>query len=338
MSRKNWKGDVMNIKKRYEQLALIIKPLEEFDDYFSQYDEDEAKQALINFFAKFKNIEPDKYLDMENRLYDYYSFYINVLLVRNKIKNGQFAKACNELLSLYHYEFMLQKRIYSALIELYNTYLGGNVKLSKEDVMPSKKYKECQNIISLRTNCIQLLILTNNFINNKSIEEKLDIINYLIKSIMTDVCTSVIVTPVKQIGELKEVFPLYYYDKYGGIYSICTNKKVMVNLDDPSVYIRPYDNKNIGKKLIDSEQKHLSYWYSDINLCYLYNDNNSINTERGLNNSIIYAEECKMELLYPHWTTDGWYWCNKHNGTRICNVSDFRLAAVYSLAQMRYSL
>ncbi len=109
-------------RANYQQLKKLIEPLYRYDDYYGEYDEEEAKNILKGFFMHLSDIEPDDFLDLGARR-DYYSFYINLLPVWKALRNQQYAIACHEIATLNHYEPMLQKRIYGALMGLYKKFL-----------------------------------------------------------------------------------------------------------------------------------------------------------------------------------------------------------------------
>lgn len=76
----------------------------------------------------------------------------------------------------------------------------------------------------------------------------------------------------------------------------------------------------------------------DIDLCHVYNGNHSIHIGTYLKKSEIESEVCRTELLYSHCHTNGEYWYNSHTGKIISKVNDFRIAALYYAAQIRYKI
>lgn len=108
--------------ENYQQLKKLIEPLYRYDDYYGEYDKEEAKNILKEFFMRLRDIKPDNFLDLGPRR-DYYSFYINLLPVWKALQNQQYAIACHEIATLNHYEPMLQKRIYRELMKLYKKFL-----------------------------------------------------------------------------------------------------------------------------------------------------------------------------------------------------------------------
>lgn len=193
-----------------------------------------------------------------------------------------------------------------------------------------------------------LLDTIDNFIKDKKYSEQIIFLDYIIKSLVSDACTSKIVEPLLKAtdGILEEPLPLYYYDNEGKSKNIYTDNKVSVDLSTTNIYVRPWnldktlDNLiNLSKKsFVYKENNHFSYYYSDINLCYVHNGNHSINAGRYYKKGVILSEEVNVSLLYSNIDTDGIYWYNIHTGQVIYEVSDFRFAAVFLVAKKRFEL
>lgn len=120
-SKKRKKAD---IDRQYMQLAGILFP--ECDEFVPAAhgevcDEVHAKEVLLKFFAVLMRSTPDKELEMPRD--QYYSFLLNMRPMRNALKQKKFALACHELATLFHYEAVLQERIYYNLISLYKRYV-----------------------------------------------------------------------------------------------------------------------------------------------------------------------------------------------------------------------
>ena len=112
-------------RRAYDKIERLITPLTEFN-IFDKCDESEAKRALIAFFTEYMKMKPCKYVMPKNSLCSknsYYSFYRNLIPVMCALQNNEYAKACNEIVTLEHNEFILQKRIYIAMRLLYQKYL-----------------------------------------------------------------------------------------------------------------------------------------------------------------------------------------------------------------------
>lgn len=194
----------------------------------------------------------------------------------------------------------------------------------------------------------RLINLVNRYLDTYSQDEAVYILDYLISSILDDICTSVIVEPLITIPEgiLLQPFPDHYYDENSKRHEIHTGNIKKVELSKCNIYVRPWNTEKTMDNLINlmkkdfeyKENNHFSYYYSEIDLCYVHNGNHSINAGRYLKKGKIISDELDITLLYPHCKTDGAYWYNSHTGNPIGKVDDFRLAAVYTLSRMRYDI
>ena len=114
--------EVKKMPSRQEKLNFIIAELQEFDLYSSENNNVEAEKAVIEFFEKFMQIEPDENLHLGARK-NYFSYMIQMLCLKKALEHKNYQAFCHELLTIHHYEQILQKRIYYNLIYLYNAYL-----------------------------------------------------------------------------------------------------------------------------------------------------------------------------------------------------------------------
>lgn len=99
------------------KLNYIIKNLENYKLNSNA----EAKKVLEVFFKNFVNLSPNKNNNVGAR-HNYYSYLIQMLQIHNMLIKKDYTSCCQEILTLYHYENILQKRIYYNLIYLYNNY------------------------------------------------------------------------------------------------------------------------------------------------------------------------------------------------------------------------
>lgn len=194
----------------------------------------------------------------------------------------------------------------------------------------------------------RLIYLANLYLDTYSQDEAVYILDYLISSILDDICTSVIVEPLITItsGILPEPFPVHYFDEYNEQHEIHTGNVRNIDLSKSNIYVRPWNTEKTMDNLISLMKKdfrydknnHYSYYYSDIDLCYVHNGNHSINAGRYLKKGEILSQELDLTLLYPHYKTDGAFWYNSHTGENTGKVSDFRFAAVFTMASIRYDI
>lgn len=115
--------DKRRLRKR---LSVVLKGCEEFDRLNAPHDEEKAKSALIDFFDVLLTEKPDRKLKIGR---SYYSFYLNLMPLRQALIEKKYALACHELLTLCAYEPYMQHRIYSCLAGIYRDYLEENNEL-----------------------------------------------------------------------------------------------------------------------------------------------------------------------------------------------------------------
>lgn len=180
----------------------------------------------------------------------------------------------------------------------------------------------------------------------KENDQRIELLDYLISTLIEDLCTSGVVYPLVHdyASPFTMFFPLLCYDENGDECHVSTNRQIEIDLANTNVYVCPWDTKRIPANLFNLLSNPFEYhkdnqrsdFYTDINLCHVYNGNHSINIGRYLKKGKICSVICNTELLYPHCTTDGVHWYNAHTGQELDRVADFRIAAIYSLAQKRY--
>ncbi len=185
-------------------------------------------------------------------------------------------------------------------------------------------------------------------IRGRKPQEQVMFLEYIISSVLDEICAVTVNELVYKKGHrlLNCPFPAYCFDESGNKHDLLRDEKVNVCLSDAKVYIRPWNTV----KLIDSlvllkdicfeydEHNHESIYFSDINLCYVFNGNHSINAGRYFKKGEILSNKYDMKTLFYNCTTDGIEWYNAHTNQRIQRVDDFRFAVVFTLAKIRYNI
>lgn len=133
-------------KLKYRKLEKALAACKKFDDWGNQRNEpnDEgAKTALRNFFEVLLTISPDKHFELNRSVqplvlrpsfrfprrfeiflpYHGNTFRAHLRQLRKALEEHNYPRACNELITLYVHEPILQCRIYVCLEELYREYL-----------------------------------------------------------------------------------------------------------------------------------------------------------------------------------------------------------------------
>lgn len=131
ITRKYYNRKKMAVKKDYKKLDVLMQRLKKYSSCFEVfnngtvtyfpnkigYDEKQAKQDLLDFFAEYKKLKPEK--ELRVRMNDYYFFANSTVNIMRLIHSGEYCIACGEMFSFYHKDYLLQKRIYLALMGLY---------------------------------------------------------------------------------------------------------------------------------------------------------------------------------------------------------------------------
>ena len=185
----------------------------------------------------------------------------------------------------------------------------------------------------------------------KLAEQMTDIndLNYLIDMLKYDLCVSEAVKAMYNNGFSKPIesfIPTECYDTERNRIDIVADDEIDFKLVPEKTYVAPWDLRRslkMYKKLSEAEfeykaDNHSSYYYDDIDICYVFCGNHSQHIGSLLRTGTVKSKLCQTRLLYDHIHTDGEKWYNSHTGEQIYSVYDFRAAAVYHLAQMRYNI
>ncbi|SHE95427.1 hypothetical protein SAMN02745195_01542 [Thermoanaerobacter uzonensis DSM 18761] len=108
-----------------KKLYSILKP---YDSWWNDEGEEknlEAKKALQEFYKELKKLRPSKKYEKNIVHFSYIPY---LLKIKKALDERKYMRACNELISLMHYEPFLQRRIYYNVLKLlekeviYNSY------------------------------------------------------------------------------------------------------------------------------------------------------------------------------------------------------------------------
>lgn len=336
-------------------------------------DEEAAKEDLFGFFDMMKQCRPDNYLNTGGRR-GYYSFLINLLPLQQALANGKFALACHELQTLAAYEPIFQERIYYNLWLLHEKYIKKEIIDKRDEICYSKKKtlrgntvmkakrlgffakfatrrqkaktKEVTALFEKECAFEEIMKTAESWIEEKVPEEQILLLDYIINVITEDLCCSTVAEILeKPYSNILPAccFPSFCIDESGNKIKICTEKRTKVDLSQAKVYVRPWNKSKTAIDLLAlsenpftyNKDNHKSDFYTDINLCKVNNGNHGIHIANYLKKGTIESDVYDIKLLYPHCTTDGLKWYNSHTGESLGDVYDFRIAAAYSVAQLR---
>lgn len=183
---------------------------------------------------------------------------------------------------------------------------------------------------------------------NRNRDEQIVLLDYIVDMLREDICSgnAAMVLMMPFSSPFFDFIPTGYEDENGKQCSILCDEKQRVNLAEAHIYLCPWEKDRIPNNLFRLRQdsfrfdcdNHKSHYYTDIDLCHVYNGNHSIHIGTYLKKGEIESEVCRTEQLYSHCHTNGEYWYNSHTGKIIFKVNDFRIAALYYAAQIRYKI
>ena len=213
-----------------------------------------------------------------------------------------------------------------------------------------EKLKDENDMMEQYTNAIEFINEILNKENNN--EDKiiiLDFISNLIKKDMQyDILTTILYNKKHSISSIEMPLPLSYADEYYNECSIINGEELYkdVDLSKDTVLVLPWNRNRFRdniKNICDVEFKyqydnHYAYYFTDIDLCCVYNGTHSISAGIGYRKGSIKAKIANTSRLYNHVSTNGTSWINVHTDTELCEVSDFRTAILYQIAKEKVSL
>ncbi len=176
-------------------------------------------------------------------------------------------------------------------------------------------------------------------------EEKVFLLNYLIDTILDDICTAYIAEPLLYNSNKLAAtpFPTEYIDENGEKQVTDTGRKVTVSLANTRLHLHPHGwdrtlalvSKISGEDFEFQPRNHKSIYYPELNLCHVTSGNHSMNAGRYLKKGKIISHEHDLKPLFTRYYTNGSEWYDVQTRDEISQVADFRFAAVYTLARMR---
>ena len=193
----------------------------------------------------------------------------------------------------------------------------------------------------------------NEIINKENNNEDkviiLDFISNLIKKDMQySILTTILYNKEHSILSIEIPIPLYYVDEHYNQCSIINEKKIYkdVDLSKDTVLVLPWNRNRLRdniKNIRDVEFKyqynnHYAYYFTDIDLCCVYNGIHSTTAGIGYSKGSIEAEIANTSKLYNHVSTNGISWINVHTDKELCEVSDFRTAILFQIAKEKVNL
>ena len=107
-----------------EPLYSILKPYDHWMNDMGEQKNQEAKEALINFYKVLVRQAPAKEYEISPNVqlhFNYLHFFVRIKIA---LDNQLYMRTCNELISLIHYESLYQGRIYFNVLKILEEYFG----------------------------------------------------------------------------------------------------------------------------------------------------------------------------------------------------------------------
>lgn len=193
-------------------------------------------------------------------------------------------------------------------------------------------------------------IIKYEFEDSSTLTEKLAVLEYIMEAVRQDLQSSLITTVLYSGNHMeKEIFdpvPLYYKDALGNVCSIKTDAVKRIDLTKDSLLILPYCHLKMikavktvlmyGYKYIKTNV--MAEYYDGMGITYVYNGLHHTSAAAVDRQGYIEASCYDIAILFDHIYTDGENWYNKHTKEKIEPCADFRVAIIFSLAEIKHNL
>ena len=119
--------------RKYRLLSGILRRHDSWLNNCSEKENIEAKKAIILFYYEYMKCKTDKRYCYRNEM-GHYSYLIYLIQIRQALADGLYQRACNELHSLLHYDYFLQKRIKNNVLKAIEEFLESKIENCKKAV------------------------------------------------------------------------------------------------------------------------------------------------------------------------------------------------------------
>lgn len=224
------------------------------------------------------------------------------------------------------------------------------------NILKRKNIKE--NNIEIKSNVSygfnNALDFARNIIKDENREEKVELLNYILNTVKKDLQYSLLTEliykkPHEPINLSRTIiFPSDVYDENGERVSIISYEDIEISILDDTIILVPWNikSKSNGIKYLSKNDfkffpcNHMGIYYNGLDLTYVYNGIHSISSSIVLNKKgkIKIKEVHNINKLYKHMYTDGLNWYSTHTKNKICEVLDFRIAIIYEVSKLKYSI
>lgn len=143
--------------KKYKLLSGILRRHDSWLNNCSEQKNTDAKKAIILFYYEYMKCKTDKRYCCRNEM-GHYSYLIYLIQIRQALADGLYQRACNELHSLLHYDYFLQKRIKNNVLKAIEEFLESEFENCKKEVKYKSEFcKTAKNGLDYTTETWSLL-------------------------------------------------------------------------------------------------------------------------------------------------------------------------------------
>lgn len=184
----------------------------------------------------------------------------------------------------------------------------------------------------------------------KNHKDKIIILNFILdvikEDLRTDLLTRILYDQKLIAMQFRYPFPLFYIDEQGNEHELPEDGMSKINLAKDTVLTMPWHKERLCEQLKNifrndfafDGNNHGAYCFPYIDLCYVHNGKHSISSGVVHKKGTIEAKTYDLTKLFPHIHTDGKNWYNSHNNEKISELTDFRLAIIYEVGRIKYTL
>ena len=112
--------------KREQKKKVVMTLIEPYGNWFNDHGDlvnEQAKQALITFYYGLKEIGPNQEYQDEKNMNGRMRYVYYCMKIRDALAEEKYERACNEIISLNHYDLLYQGRVYYNLLNTLNKFM-----------------------------------------------------------------------------------------------------------------------------------------------------------------------------------------------------------------------
>ena len=195
--------------------------------------------------------------------------------------------------------------------------------------------------------------LIRGWLKGATFDEQIAVLDFVLESVREDVKTDLLTAILYYEVHFEEslqtyLFPAFFYDENGNqckTYEELTGTKT-VSLSDDCVWVMPWDRSRLRDSIFkifkegfkQERDNHRAYYYTHLDICHVVGGMHSAASAVAQKKGFIEAQVVDISKMFDHVHTDGKCWYNSHDGTKLRDVDDFRIAIMFETAKMKHRL